>query len=72
MSGRFVPTVDLTLHIDGTPSLMSDIPLQLPASANVSANNSAWVTVSQVGRDLKQNVRSLRPWPNQSGKIPWQ
>ena len=68
MSGRFVPTVDLTRDSDGTHSHMSDIPLQLPASANAPSNNSALVTVPQVGGDIMQNVRSLRPWPKQSGK----
>ena len=69
MSGRFVPTVDMTRDSDGTHSHMSDIPLQLPASANAPSNNAALVTVSQVVRDLMQNnVRSLRPWPNQNGK----
>ena len=62
MSGRFVPTVDLTRDSDGTHSHMSDITLQLLASANAPSNNAALV------RDLMQNVRSLRPWPNQSGK----
>ena len=33
-SGRFVPLVDLTHDDDDTHSHVSDIPLQLPASAN--------------------------------------
>ena len=40
MTGRVVPTV-VRHDDDGTNSHMSDILLQLPASANVSSNNSA-------------------------------
>ena len=50
MSGaRFVPIGDLTHDDDDANSDMSDIPLQLPASANVWSNNSALVTFSQAG-----------------------
>ena len=37
MSGWFVPIVDVTNDDDDTNSHRSDIPLQLPASANVSS-----------------------------------
>ena len=68
--GRFVPTVDL-MHDDGdTNSHMSDLPLQLPASANVSSNDSASVTFSQAGSDPMQHVHSLQPIPNQTGVKP--
>ena len=42
MSGRFVPMVDSTHDDDDTNSHMSDIPLQLPESANVSSNITSW------------------------------
>ena len=38
---RFVPMVAFTHNDDGTNSHKSDIPLQLPASANVPSNTSA-------------------------------
>ena len=73
MSGRFVPTVDLTRDSDGTHSHMSDIPLQLPASANAPSNNAALVTVSQVGRDLMQKKCSQSLSVAKSEwEIPWQ
>ena len=46
---------------------MSDIPLQLPASAN-AASNSVLVTFSHDER----NVPSLHPIPSQTGVQPWQ
>ena len=42
-----VPTVDLTQEDEDRHSQMSDIPLQLSASANIASNNSALVTLSQ-------------------------
>ena len=54
MSGRRVPTVDTTRDDDDTRSHVSGIPLQLPATAHVSSNNSAWVKFSQAGGDLVQ------------------
>ena len=39
---RFVPMVDLTHDGDDTDSHMSDIPLQLPASAYFPLNNSTF------------------------------
>ena len=41
-----------------TDILLSNIPLQLPASANASSNNSALVKFSQTGSDPVQNVQS--------------
>ena len=41
MGGRFVPIADETCDYDDMNSQMSDTPLQLPASANVSSNSSA-------------------------------
>ena len=51
---------------------MSDIPLQLPASANVASNSSALVTFSQAEGDLMRNVPRLHPRPSQTGVNPWQ
>ena len=70
--GRFVPTVDLTQQDVDRKSHVSDIPLQLPTSANVASNNSVLVTFSQAEGDLMRNVRSLHPIPSQSGVNPWQ
>ena len=67
MSGWFVPTVDLTSDDDDTNCHLSDIPLQLPASANVSSNNSALVMFSQAEGDFLRNVPSLHPIPSQTG-----
>ena len=53
---RCVPIVDLTHDDDDTNSHMSDIPLQLPASAHVPSKNSALVTFSQAGSDPVLNV----------------
>ena len=39
---------------------MSDIPLQLHASANVASNKSAYLTFSQAEGGLMRNVPSLR------------
>ena len=50
--------VDLTHDDDDTNSHMSDIPLQLLASANFPSNNSALVTFSQARSDPVQNVQS--------------
>ena len=52
-------------------SHMSDISLQLPASAHVSTNNSALVKFSQAGSDPMQHVHSLQPIPNQTRMDPW-
>ena len=70
-SGRFA-IVDLTHDDDDSNFHMSDIPLQLPASANVSSNNSALVTLSQAAGDLVQNVHSLHSTPNRTGANSWQ
>ena len=64
--------VDMTHDDDDANSHMSDIPLLLPASANISSNNSAVVTFSQVGSDLLQNVHSLQPIQIQTRVNPWQ
>ena len=58
---RFVAMVDLTHDDDDTNSHMSNIPLELPASANMSSNSSALVTFSQAGSAFVQNVHSLQP-----------
>ena len=68
---KVVPTVNLTHDGEDTRSRMSDIPLQLPASANVSSNTFKLVTFSKAGGDSMQNVRSLQPIPNQTGLNPW-
>ena len=60
---RFLPKVDLAHDDDDTRSRMSDIPLQLPASAQFSA---------EAGSDPVRNVFSLQPIPNQTGVNPWQ
>ena len=67
MAGRFVPIVELTHNDEDTNSLMSDVPLQLPASAH-----SAMVTFSQVEGDFMRNIHSLQPIPNQTGVNRWQ
>ena len=69
---RFVPIVNLTHDDDDTHSHLSDIPLQLPASAHFPWNNSAVVTFSQVGSDSVQHVSCLQPIPSQTGGHPWQ
>ena len=51
---------------------MSDIPLQLPASALFRSYNSALVTFPQAGSDPVQNVHSLQPIQNQTRVNPWQ
>ena len=56
MAGRFVPVVDLTHDDEDKYSHMSDIPLQLPASANVPPDDQASVTLS-----FMRNVPSLHP-----------
>ena len=52
MAGRFVPTVDSTRDDEDNNSRVSDILLQRPTHANVSSDNSALVTFSQVEIDL--------------------
>ena len=52
MSWKCVPKVDSTHDDDDTNSHMSAIPLQLPATANDSSNNSVLVTCSQAEGDL--------------------
>ena len=70
-AGRFVPPVDVT-HDDGDrKSHMSDIPLQLPASASVASNNYALVTFSQAEDDFMRNVPGLYPILSQTGGNPW-
>ena len=65
--------VDFTHDDDDTNSRMSDIPLQLPASANASSSsNAALVTFSQADGDLMRKVHSLHPIPNQTSVNPWQ
>ena len=71
MVGRFVPAVDLTHGDEDTNSHMSHIPLQLPASAKASSNNSALVTSSEAEGDLMQNIPSLHPIPSQTRVNPW-
>ena len=62
MAGRFVPVVDLTHDDEDKYSHMSNIPLQLPASANVPSNNQASVTLS-----FMRNVPSPPPDTSQTG-----
>ena len=57
---------------DDTIFHMSDIPLQLPASAKFPSNGSALATFSQAGSDPMQNVHSIRPIPSQTRVKPWQ
>ena len=54
---RFVPTVDVTHNDDDTNSHVSDIWLQLPASAHFPSKISALVTFPQAGRKGMQNVQ---------------
>ena len=61
MAGWFVPTVNCTNDDDGTCSHMSDIPLQLPASANASSENSALETFSEAQGSIMRNAPSLHP-----------
>ena len=49
MDGRFTPIVDLTQDDDHTNSHMSDIPLQLPASANFRSTMQHWPRSHQQG-----------------------
>ena len=42
---------------------MSEMPLQLPASATVSPNSTALITFSQPEGNLMRNVPSLHPTP---------
>ena len=51
---------------------MSDIPLQLLASANVASNKCALATFSQAEGCLMRNVPSLHSIPSQTGVNPWQ
>ena len=61
MTGQFVPIVDLSQDDEDGNSHMSDIPLQLPATANVAPNNFALVTFSKADGDLMRNAPSLYP-----------
>ena len=63
MSGRFVAIVDITHDDDEANSHMSDIPLQLLASAHVFIYQFCLVTFSQAEGDLMRNVPSLHPMP---------
>ena len=72
MFGMFVPIVDFTQNDEDGNSHMSDIPLQLPARANVASDNSALVTISPAEGDLMRNVPSLHPTTSQTGSIPRQ
>ena len=72
MVGRVVLVVNLSHVEEDATSLMSDIPMHLPASANVSLCNSALVTFSQAEGGLMRNVPSLHPLPSQTGMNPWQ
>ena len=67
MTGRFVLIVDLTQDDD-----MSDIPLQVPASARVVSDDSALVAFSQSEGDVVRKVPTLHPVPSQSGVNHWQ
>ena len=51
---------------------MSDFPLQRPASAHDSSNNSALVTFSHADGGLLRSVPSLHPTPSQTGVNTWQ
>ena len=62
MSGWSVPTVDLTQYVDDGNPHTPDIPLQLPASANVTNNNYALVTLSHAEGDFMRNVPCLYPF----------
>ena len=66
MAGRFVPMVDCTHDDEDTHSHLSDSPLHLPASANVSSNNCALVTFSKAKGDFMRNVASFHPTPSQT------
>ena len=68
---RFVPIVDLTHHDDDTNSHPT-IPLQLPVSVYVSANNSALVTFSEAGSDFRAKCSRSPPIPNQTSGNRWQ
>ena len=69
---RFVPTVDLTHDDDDTHSRMSDIPLQLPASAHSVEQFCIGNVSHTLGGDPVQNVHNLGPIPNQTRVNPWQ
>ena len=58
MAGRCVPMLDLTQEDEDGSSHMSDIQLQLPASAKVASNNYALVMLSQAEGDLMRNAPS--------------
>ena len=58
MFGMFVPIVDFTQNDEEGNSHMSDIPLQLPARANVASDNSALVTIPPAEGVLVRNVCS--------------
>ena len=69
--GRFVPIVDLTSKDYDTNSHMSDIPLQLPASAHVASDISGVVAFA-TSCNLMWNIPSLHPIPSEIGLNPWQ
>ena len=64
--------MDFTHDDDDTNSHVFVIPLQRPASAKVSLNTSALVTLSQAGGDPVRSDHSLQPIPNKTGVNPWQ
>ena len=72
VAGGSDPLVDSTQDDEDGKSLMSDIPLQLPASASVASHHSALITFSQAEGDLMRNARSLHPFPSETRGIPWQ
>ena len=49
---------------------MSDIPLQVLASANVASNNSALATFSQAEGNFMRNFPSLHPIPSHTRETP--
>ena len=67
MSPTVRSIVDLTQDDEDRSSHISDIPLQLPASANYASKNYALVTASQAESDLMRNAPSLHPIPSQTG-----
>ena len=57
-------------HDDNTTSLMSDIPLQLPATAHGPSNVCSNVLTNW--ERSRATVHSLQPAPHQTGVNPWQ
>ena len=72
MAGRFVSILACTQDDEDKLSHVSDIPLQLSASAKVASINSASVTFSEAVGDFMRNVPSLHPIPSQTRVNPWQ